>query len=205
MEAAKKIFYRAWKFPRTVHRPDGPGLEIGIAILLAVAPPLPPAVEHDLPALIEPPRDAGLNVLRLDGQSENSFICGLVRCLASRYTIARMNTAAIHPLIILLGTQLLYTTSDFMGRYYMKTHGFDAGMLTSGWFWGYQLIRQIAMFGQLYVFAHIPLGKTMALLGATSIILSNVLGFLFLREALSPIAYLGVALAVAAILVMALR
>jgi uncharacterized membrane protein len=45
----------------------------------------------------------------------------------------------------------------------------------------------------------------MALLGATSIVLSNVLGFFFLRESLSPVAYLGVALAVAAILVMSLR
>lgn len=116
-----------------------------------------------------------------------------------------MNALAVHPLVILLGTQLLYTCSDFMGRYFMKKYGFDLGMLTSGWFWGYQAIRQVAMFGQLYVFAHIPLGKTMALLGATSIVLSNILGFLFLREALSPIAYAGVGLAVAAILVMALR
>jgi drug/metabolite transporter (DMT)-like permease len=45
----------------------------------------------------------------------------------------------------------------------------------------------------------------MALLGALSIVLSNVLGFLFLREVLSPVAYLGVALAVIAILVMAFR
>lgn len=116
-----------------------------------------------------------------------------------------MNALAIHPLVILLGTQLLYTASDFMARYYMKKYGFDLAMVTTGWFWLYQAIRQVAMFGQLYVFAHIPLGKTMALLGATSIVLSNVLGFLFLREALSPIAYAGVGLAVAAILVMALR
>ncbi len=116
-----------------------------------------------------------------------------------------MKSLALHPLVVLLGTQVLYTTSDFMGRFFMRKYGFDAGMLTSGWFWGYQAIRQIAMFGQLYVFAHIPLGKTMALLGASSIVLSNVLGFLFLREVLTPAAYAGVILAVAAILVMAFR
>ena len=116
-----------------------------------------------------------------------------------------MSTLASHPLIILLGAQLLFTTSDFMGRYYMKKYGFDASMLTTVWFWIYQTIRQVATFGQLYVFANIPLGKTMALLGATSIILSNVLGVFFLREMLSPIAYIGVGLAVAAILVMAFR
>lgn len=111
----------------------------------------------------------------------------------------------VHPLLLVLGTQLLYTSSDFMGRYFMKRYGFDVSMLTSGWFWGYQAIRQVAMFGQLYVFAQIPLGKTMALFGATSIVLSNALGFLFLKEVLSPVAYGGVALAVIAILVMAFR
>lgn len=116
-----------------------------------------------------------------------------------------MNTPVVHPLLIVLGTQLIYTASDFMGRYFMKRYGFSFAMLASGWFWGYQAIRQVAMFGQLYVFAHVPLGKTMALFGATSIILSNVLGILFLREVLSPVAYGGVALAVMAILVMAFR
>jgi hypothetical protein len=75
----------------------------------------------------------------------------------------------------------------------------------SWWFLVYQLIRQVAMFGQLYVFACMPLGKTMALMGAASIIISNALGFLFLKEILSPIAYEGVALATIAILIMAFR
>lgn len=106
---------------------------------------------------------------------------------------------------VLLGTQVLYTLSDFMGRYFMSRHGFNATLLTSAWFWGYQLIRQVAMFGQLYLFAHVPLGKTMALMAAASVVLSNVAGFLFLAERLSPVGYVGVALAVCAILVMALR
>lgn len=108
-------------------------------------------------------------------------------------------------LLILLGTQLLYTTSDFMGRYFMKKYGFHAAMLTSVWFWAYQAIRQVAMFGQLYVFANVPLGKTMALFAASSVVLSNVAGFLFLAERLTPLGYVGVTLAVCAILVMAFR
>jgi len=114
-------------------------------------------------------------------------------------------TLPLHPLWILLGTQLLYTSTDFMGRYFMKRHGFDWSMLGQAWFWVYQAIRQVAMFGQLYIFAHIPLGRTMALFGATSIVLSNALGFLFLKEVLSPLGYAGVALAVCAILVLAAR
>ena len=61
------------------------------------------------------------------------------------------------------------------------------------------------MFGQLYVFSQIQLGYTMALFGATSIILANVLGFLFLKEVLSPLGYVGVMLAVLGFLVLAAR
>ncbi|MDD3156254.1 MAG: hypothetical protein PHP14_02410 [Candidatus Pacebacteria bacterium] len=60
------------------------------------------------------------------------------------------------------------------------------------------------MFGQLYVFTVIELGKTMALFGAFSIILANVLGLLVLKEILSPGAYIGVSLAVIAFIVLAL-
>ena len=108
-------------------------------------------------------------------------------------------------LMILVGTQLVYSISDFMGRFYMAKYGFHGASFVSPWFLWYQVIRQIAMFGQLYVFTCVQLGKTMALLGATSIIISNVLGFLFLKEVLSPVAYAGVTLAVISILIMAFR
>lgn len=129
----------------------------------------------------------------------------LARRTVPGYICAHMNTPIVHPLVVVLGTQLIYTASDFMGRYFVKKYGFGPALLTSAWFWGYQAIRQVAMIGQLYVFAHVTLGKSMALFGATSIILSNVLGVLFLKEILSPVAYGGVALAVLAILVMAFR
>jgi hypothetical protein len=106
---------------------------------------------------------------------------------------------------ILIGTQLVYSISDFMGRMYMSKLGFHWSTFWTGWFLVYFIIRQIAMFGQLYVFAFVPLGKTMAMLAAASIILSNALGFLFLKEVLSPIAYAGVTLAVIAVLVMAFK
>ena len=47
--------------------------------------------------------------------------------------------------------------------------------------------------------------RTMALLAAASIIISNILGFLFLKEVLTGPAYIGVFLAVTAMLVMAFR
>ena len=111
----------------------------------------------------------------------------------------------LNTMLILIGTPLVYSASDFMGRFYMSKYGFHGSTFLSPWFWWYQGIRQIAMFGQLYIFACVPLGKTMALLGATSIVVSNVLGFLFLKEVLSPVAYAGVSLAVLSILILAFR
>lgn len=111
----------------------------------------------------------------------------------------------IDVLLVLIGTQLVYSASDFMGRFYMAKYGFHLASFWTPWFLVYQLIRQVAMFGQLYIFSQVPLGKTMAMLGATSIVVSNALGFLFLKEVLSPTAYLGVTLAVISMLVMAFR
>ena len=108
-------------------------------------------------------------------------------------------------LLILIGTQVIYSISDFMGRFYMKEYGFRAAAFVTWWFLVYQLIRQVAMFGQLYIFANVKLGEAMALLAATSIVISNILGILLLKEWLSPMAYVGVTLAVIAVFCMAFR
>ena len=108
------------------------------------------------------------------------------------------------PIVIIIGTQLLFTTSDLLARIYMPKQGFTLATFLSGWFLTYFSIRIIAMFGQLYVFTAIELGKTMALFGAVSIMSANILGFLVLKEALSPGAYIGVTLVVIAFIVLAL-
>lgn len=108
------------------------------------------------------------------------------------------------PVFWIVLTQLLFTTSDLIGRSAMKTHGFKAASFFSVWFLAYFLLRQAAMFGQLYVFSSFQLGRSMALFGAASIVLSNVLGFLLLKETLSLPVYVGVSLAVLAFLALAL-
>jgi EamA domain-containing membrane protein RarD len=109
-----------------------------------------------------------------------------------------MNT----PLLVLIGAQVLYTASDFWGRAYLSQHGFSAATLATGWFWAYTTLRLVANLGQLYAFAHIPLGKVMAVLGAISILASNLLGALFLKEILSPISYVAILCAITAVLLM---
>jgi uncharacterized membrane protein len=109
------------------------------------------------------------------------------------------------PLIIIVGSQLLFTCGDLLARANMHRQGFALATFLSGWFALYFTLRTIAMFGQLYVFSSVELGKTMAVFGAVSIVLSNVLGLLVLREVLSTGTYIGVALAVLAFLVLAVK
>ncbi|OGS46479.1 MAG: hypothetical protein A2539_07755 [Elusimicrobia bacterium RIFOXYD2_FULL_34_15] len=107
-------------------------------------------------------------------------------------------------IIILVGTQALYTVTDLMGRLYMRKYGFTLTAFISLWYGMYILLKIIASFGQLYVFTSTELGKSMALFGAVSIILSNVLGYLILSEILSLGAYIGITLAVLAFIVLAI-
>jgi drug/metabolite transporter (DMT)-like permease len=110
-----------------------------------------------------------------------------------------------YPMLIIVATQALFTSSDFLGRTYMHKYGFCSAAFLSWWFALYFFIRTVAMFGQLYIFSVTPLGKTMALFGAVSIVLSNGLGFLFLKEVLPPLAYVGISLAVIAFIIMSVK
>lgn len=111
----------------------------------------------------------------------------------------------MNPLVVIIVAQLLFSTSDFIGRYLMSTSGFSAQSFFSLWFLVYFAIRTIAMFGQLYAFSRIELGPTMALFGVASIVLANVLGLLLLKETLSPLTYIGMTVAIVAFLIIATR
>jgi len=116
-----------------------------------------------------------------------------------------MSPSVLKTIIILIGTQCLFTLGDVMGRTYMAKYGFKISSFLSLWFLIYLLVRQVATFGQLYVFATIQLGKTMAMFGAVSIVLSNIVGFFYLGEKISLISYVGILLAILAFTLMAYR
>jgi hypothetical protein len=107
------------------------------------------------------------------------------------------------PILVLVGTQLVFTAGDLLARANMRHKPFEIATFVSGWFLVYFLLRQIAMFGQLYVFSALPIGKMMALFGATSIVVVNVLGFLLLGEVLSVRAYAAIGLGVLAFILLA--
>lgn len=107
------------------------------------------------------------------------------------------------PIFIIVFSQALFTTGDLLARSNLRSHGFELRTFCSWWFLLYTLVRTVATFAQLYVFANVQLGRSMALFGAASIVLSNLLAFFLLGESLSLGTYLGVALAVTAFLCLA--
>ena len=106
------------------------------------------------------------------------------------------------PLVVVVGTQLLFSVGDLMARANMRKHGFTAAAFLNLSFLVYILSRQLATIGQLYVLATVPIGKTMALFGAGSIVFANMLGVLLLGDVLTMRSYIGIALAVVAFMVM---
>ncbi len=110
----------------------------------------------------------------------------------------------MNPLIIVVASQILFSAGDLLGRHYMQQRGFHLTTFFSLWFLAYLSIRSVATLGQLYVFTHIELGRTMALFAVVGLILANLLGYLLLGEILKPIAYVGVMLAVLAFFLVAL-
>jgi drug/metabolite transporter superfamily protein YnfA len=106
-------------------------------------------------------------------------------------------------IIIIIVSQLLFSLSDFMGRYYIGRYGFNVAAFITPWFLIYTLLRTVATFGQLYAFTQSGLGRTMALFGAVSIVMSNLLGWLLLGEILAPWTYVGISLAIFAFLIIA--
>lgn len=108
------------------------------------------------------------------------------------------------PILVIVITQLLFTTGDLIARANMRNSSFTLATFMNWWFVVYFLIRQLAMFGQLYVFSAIQIGKTITLFGATSIVVGNLLGFLLLGEVLSVPAYIAVGLTITSFVILAL-
>jgi multidrug transporter EmrE-like cation transporter len=108
------------------------------------------------------------------------------------------------PVLVVVPTQLLFTTGDLIARANVRHSPFALSMFVSWWFLVYFLMRQVAMFGRLYVLSAVQIGKTMAMFSATSIVVVNVLGILLLGEVLSTQAYLAIALVVFAFILLSM-
>lgn len=109
------------------------------------------------------------------------------------------------PLFVLILAQLLFSISDFTARDGMIKYGFTIAAFKESWFLVYLLFHLTAMCGQLYIFSQYSLGKTSVLFAAVSMIIANILGLLFLKEAITwPVIVAGV-LVIAALFVLQYR
>jgi len=107
------------------------------------------------------------------------------------------------PAFIIIGSQLLFSISDLLGARAMKAQGFTTAAFFTWWFLTYTVIRQIAVFGQLYIYSAVDLGRTVALFGAGSIVIGNLMGIFLLRETITVPVFVGVSLAICAFLALA--
>ncbi len=104
--------------------------------------------------------------------------------------------------LLLFLSQILFTCSDFVARSAMSKYGFHLAAFQASWFILYLALRLTAMFGQLYIFANFSLGKTALLFAATSIVLSNLLGLLFLGEIITIPVYIAGFLVILALVIL---
>jgi hypothetical protein len=108
------------------------------------------------------------------------------------------------PLLVVLTSQLLFTTGDLLARLKMRQHGFDTDAFLSWWFAGYMLIRTAATFGQLWVLAKLVLGQALPMFAASSVVLSMLLSVTVVNEGLTTKTVVGGLLAVAALVALTL-
>lgn len=103
-------------------------------------------------------------------------------------------------LLVLVITQAIYTTSDYLARSNMQRLGFTLSAFGSFWFAIYFSIRLVAMTGQLYVYSQTPLSRGSLLYAVVATLLTPAVGIIFLHEPLTRNTLIGAAFAVLAII-----
>lgn len=108
-------------------------------------------------------------------------------------------------IVLILITQLIYSTSDLFKKIILNKVGFGLHLLTN---WKFLAVSAFAILGfavQMLALSKYDLSRTIILLGVFAVLISTILGVVFLHEKLSPINYLGLAFAVVAIVLVQLK
>ena len=104
--------------------------------------------------------------------------------------------------LIIFGSQVLFALAGLIARSKTKGHAFTISQVLAGWFVAFLLIRLVAALAELFVLTRVDLGQTVALAGVFGLVTANVFGYLFLKETLHPLNYLGIAFAIVAIVLL---
>lgn len=103
----------------------------------------------------------------------------------------------------LLVSLSLTMLGDTILRTHFKMAEFDISRLLSWWLIAYGLIKMTTIAIWLFLLSKFALGRLAAIYGISSMLLTNVVGIVFLREILSVQQYVGLLLAVIALALLA--
>lgn len=98
-------------------------------------------------------------------------------------------------------SQFAFTASGLLFRYNFLDEG-HAQIMSSWWLWSCVGLQALGVAGMFFVFTRSNVGMTFALMSAVGILLASIIGALWIGDAMSTKQIAGVALAVAAIILM---
>ena len=105
--------------------------------------------------------------------------------------------------LIIIGSQILFALGSLLARHFTKGDPIvSVRSIMTVWFVVYLIIRLVATLMELFVLSRVDLGQTVALAGVCGLVTANLLGVLFLGEVLSVQAYIGIAFAIVAIVLL---
>lgn len=99
--------------------------------------------------------------------------------------------------------QLIYSTSDVLQRMVGLRYGYGWHLVSNYRFWGALSIAAFALLVQMYVLSRFEVGKTIIFLGIFAVVITPIMGLVFLGERLSLTNWTGVALAIGAMFLVA--
>lgn len=106
--------------------------------------------------------------------------------------------------LLMLAAQAFYSLSDLLKKIVLRDLSFPAA-LANPKFLGVSAIALVGMLIQMYVLSRYELGRTTIYLGVFALIVTPLLGVLVLQEKLSPVNWVGVGLAIVAVVLVNLK
>jgi drug/metabolite transporter (DMT)-like permease len=102
--------------------------------------------------------------------------------------------------LIVFFAQLFYTVGDVMRKVILGKFGLTWKITGAPTFWIAFVLSTVGFLIQLYAFSRYELSRTVIFLGTFAVIMSTVVGVLYLKEKLNIYTYIGLGFAVMAII-----
>ncbi len=120
-------------------------------------------------------------------------------------TSGSLNSSDMTPILLTIGAQLIFSVGDMLKRFASAGKPFTLALLKDPTYVVGLLLPAAGFFLLLYVLTRLELSRAIPILGVSAIVLSAVLGAVFLKESLNAWNLLGIALAVLAIYLVQMR